>query len=193
MVRVERLAERIVGLAEGSVNGRSRTSDARSQPLVQMWRGCQRNPGTGSLADPFAVDPIRRSVVLVAVCGGIIFVPWLFGQRVAEMTMLTVGWLAGAGFVLGIPVLVWSVGEELNRMLRRRRHPGVEQLDLSPRVRHILVRHGYETIASIEDATDEELGWLSNMDGRGLRETRRSVTLWRYQRWQDRGFPATGD
>jgi hypothetical protein len=33
---------------------------------------------------------------------------------------------------------------------------------------------------------------LSNMDHRGLREIRRAITLWKYRRWQEQGFPATG-
>jgi hypothetical protein len=30
------------------------------------------------------------------------------------------------------------------------------------------------------------------MDARGVHEIRRAVNLWKYQRWQEAGFPATG-
>jgi hypothetical protein len=30
------------------------------------------------------------------------------------------------------------------------------------------------------------------MEARRLREVRRAVSLWKYRRWQEEGFPATG-
>jgi hypothetical protein len=44
------------------------------------------------------------------------------------------------------------------------------------------------TIASVEEAPDAALLLLSNMDARALREIRRAISLWRYRRWQERGF-----
>ncbi len=44
------------------------------------------------------------------------------------------------------------------------------------------------TIASVEETPDTSLLLLSNMDNRTVQEIRRSVNLWRYRRWQERGF-----
>jgi hypothetical protein len=159
--------------------------------LIALWRGCQHNPGTGYLADPFAVNPIRRSFVLVLGCAAIIVGPnWIGGEAAMTTVMLSVGWLAVTGFVLGLPVLVWSLAEAGMARVKNRLQPSLEQLDLSPRVLHVLQRHGYDTIESVETASDSALLMLSNMDQRGLREVRRAIALWRYRRWQERGFPA---
>ena len=40
---------------------------------------------------------------------------------------------------------------------------------------------------------DDGLLLLSNMDARSVREIRRAITLWKYRRWQENGFAATGD
>src|SRR5215208_286916 len=79
-----------------------------------------------------------------------------------------------------------------SRRCHRARPPPVDQLEISPRVLHVLQRHGYLTIESVETASDPALMLLSNMDTRGLQEVRRAATLWRYRRWQERGFPAGG-
>ena len=72
--------------------------------LALLWRGCRQNPGTGYLADPFAVNPIRRSFAVVASCALLVFGPWLISEAVATTVMLSVGWLAVTGLVMGIPV-----------------------------------------------------------------------------------------
>lgn len=142
--------------------------------------------------DPFAVNPIRRSFGLVAACGLIVFGPLAVGGSFAMSVMVSVGWLAVTGLVIGIPILLWSLAEEGVGLLRRRLRPSVDLLDLSPRVVHILTRHGYEEIEAVDRASDTTLLLLSNMDHRGLREIRRAINLWKYRRWQDQGFPATG-
>jgi hypothetical protein len=147
---------------------------------------------TSQLADPFAVNPIRRSLVLVGGCAGIIVGAALLGEAVLTIVMLSVGWLAISGLVIGTPILVWSLAEEGIRLLRRRLRPTVEQLDVAPRLVHILLRHGYEAIEAVDRASDAELMLLSNMDRRGLREVRRAIALWHYRRWQEAGFPADG-
>ena len=139
--------------------------------------------------DPFAVNPIRRSFAVVAVCAALVVGPILIGGAVAELVLLAVGWLAATGLVFGVPILIWSLADEAWRWGRRRRFPTVDQLDLSPRVRHILLRHGYEAIDAVDRASDATLLLLSNMDPRGLREVRRAISLWRYRHWQERGFP----
>lgn len=110
----------------------------------------------------------------------------------AMSVMVSIGWLAVTGLVIGIPILIWSVVEELVQMVLSRLRPTVELLDLSPRVAHILLRHGFETIVEVERASDATLLLLSNMDARGLQEIRRAISLWKYRRWQDEGFPASG-
>src|SRR3954454_18998272 len=89
------------------VNIRSGNSDLRPLPL--SWRGCRNNPGTGSLADPFAENPIRRSFYLVVSCALVVIVPWFLGEAVMTTVMLSIGWLAVAGLVMGVPILVWSL------------------------------------------------------------------------------------
>ncbi len=142
--------------------------------------------------DPFAVNPIRRSFGLVVVSAVVIFGPLAAGGDFAMSVMISVGWLVVTGLVIGTPILVWSLAEEGVRKLRRRIRPTVDALDLSPRVAHILTRHGYDEIDAVDRASDATLLLLSNMDARGLRETRRAINLWKYRRWQDRGFPAAG-
>jgi hypothetical protein len=165
----------------------------RPRPDVAVaWRGCRTNPGTGYLADPFAINPIRRSATLVAGCAAIVFLPWFFGDELATTVMLSVGWLAMTGLVIGLPVLLLSLGEELVGTIRRRLRPTVDALEITPRVAHILLRHGYEAIDEVDRAPDAALLLLSNMDNRGLREIRRAIALWKYRRWQEQGFPATG-
>ena len=169
-------------------------------PSRAAWRqagarsvgGYRSDVYAGDTADPFAVNPIRRSLALVSVSGLVVFGPLLLGEAVAATVMLSVGWLAVTGLVMGIPILVWSLAEEGWRLLRRRLHPTVDQLALSPRVVHVLRRHGYESIAEVDRAADATLLLLSNMDPRALHEVRRAISLWKYRRWQERGFPATG-
>jgi hypothetical protein len=144
------------------------------------------------MADPFAVNPVRRSFTLVLGCALIIFVPWLVSDAAAMTVMLSVGWLAVTGLVMGIPVLLWSLAEAGIGIVRARMRPPVDRLELSPRLTHILQRHGYDTIESVEMSHDAALMLLSNMDSRGVREIRRAITIWRYQRWQENGFPVTG-
>jgi Bacterial RNA polymerase, alpha chain C terminal domain len=149
-------------------------------------------PGGSETPDPFAINPVRRSFGLVSVCSLVVFGPLLVGGDVAMSVMVSVGWLAVTGIVMGVPILIWSLVEEGWRLLRRRLHPTVDQLELSPRVVHVLVRHGYDEIEEVDRASDASLLLLSNMDARGLRELRRAVSLWKYRRWQEEGFPATG-
>ena len=48
------------------------------------------------------------------------------------------------------------------------------------------------TATKVEATPDSSLMLLSNMDARAVREIRRAISIWRYQRWQERGFPADG-
>ena len=165
---------------------------SRQPDLRLLHCGWRTNPGTGHLADPFAANPIRRSTGLVTVCGVIVFGPLLIGGEAVALVMLSVGWLAVSGLMLGLPILIWSLVEELWRVVARRLYPTVGDLSISPRIVHILARHGYTTIRATDRAPDAALLLLANMDPRALREVRRAINLWKYQRWQERGFPATG-
>jgi hypothetical protein len=143
-----------------------------------------------TLADPFAVNPIRRSMLLCAISAGVVFVPWRISDEFGTTVMMTVGWLAITGLVFGVPVLAISLIEWSYLAARHRFDPPLEHLSLSPRVLHVLRRHGYRTIDEVRRAPDAVLLGLSNMDDRGLREIRKQLTLRDYREWQDAGFPA---
>ncbi len=154
--------------------------------------GYRGGVGGSDVVDPFAINPIRRSFAVVTVSALVVFGPLLVGGTFATTVLLSVGWLAVTGLVMGTPILIWSLAEEGWRLIDRRLRPSVDLLDLSPRVAHILLRHGYESIEAVDRAPDATLLLLSNMDSRGLRELRRAISLWKYRRWQEQGFPATG-
>lgn len=154
--------------------------------------GARSSAYSSDTPDPFAVNPIRRSFGLVLISGLTVFGPLAIGGSVAMSVMVSVGWLAVTGLVIGTPILIWSLIEEAIVIVRKRIRPTVDQLHLSPRVAHVLTRHGYQEIDAIDNASDTTLLLLSNMDARGLREVRRAINLWKYRRWQDQGFPATG-
>jgi len=157
------------------------------------WRSSRTQVQSSGISDPFAVNPIRRAAALVAVCAVALVGPWLISEQLGITMMLAVGWLAVTGLVLGLPILIWCLGEEALSAAQRRRRPGVDLLGLSPRVEHILVRHGLTTIRSIEATPDDGLLLLSNMDQRGVAEVRRATTLWKYRRWQESGFTVVGN
>jgi hypothetical protein len=107
----------------------------------------------------------------------------------AQMAVeIVAGWFGLTGLIICTPILLWSLAEEGWRILERRLWPTIEDLELSPRAYNLLRRHGFVTIASVERTSDTSLLLLSNMDGRALHEIRRGVNLWRYRRWQERGF-----
>jgi hypothetical protein len=155
----------------------------------QRWRARTQFLNTSS-SDPFAVNPIRRAAALVVVCLVLLVGPWLISEEFGISMMLFTGWIAITGLVLGLPIFVWCVGEWIVSAIRRRTHPGIDQLGLSPRIEHILARHGFTTIRELEETPDDGLLLLSNLDQRGVQEIRRSVTLWKYRRWQESGFSA---
>jgi len=104
--------------------------------------------------------------------------------------MVLVGWLAAIGMVLSFPILLMSLIELGWTTVSRRIHPSVDVLDLSPRVRNLLCRYGYQTIINVERTSDDAFLMLSNFDPKALREVRRAISLWRYRRWQEAGYPA---
>ena len=143
--------------------------------------------------DPFGVNPIRRSAVAIVVSGFLLFgSSGVFGSGVGTTLLYTCGWLAATVLIFAMPVLVVSVAGELWTVLWRRMHPSIGELDLSPRVLHLLERHGYTVIDEVDRAPDGALLLLSNFDARTLREVRRAISLWKYRRWQDAGFQASG-
>jgi hypothetical protein len=139
-------------------------------------------------ADPFATDPIRRSLAVIVVCVIALVAPWLAGDNVGTATLFAYGWLAAVGIVFSAPVLVLALAEETVTRVRRRLHPPIEELGLPSRIERVLRRHGMTTIADVEATTDDDLLLLANMDERSAREVRRRLTLWRYDRWQASGF-----
>ncbi len=144
------------------------------------------------LDDPFAINPIRRSATIVVLSAVTLFGPFMISPDVGEGMMLSVGGLALTGLIFCVPILIWSVIEEIVRMMQRRMHPPVEALDLHARIVHNLQRHGYATIRAVDREVDTSLLLLSNMELADVREIRRAINLWKYARWQAQGFPATG-
>ena len=142
------------------------------------------------VGDPFAENPIRRSLTVVVIAGAVLGVAALAGGAVAGLIMLSVGWLAITALIFGLPVLVWSLVDEGVAALNRRLSPAIDTLDLSPRIVSILRRYGYEAIAQVARADDASLLEMSNLGQAGLHELRRAISLWRYRRWQEAGFPA---
>ena len=149
--------------------------------------------GGGDCNDIFAVNPLRRSAWIVSVSWALILVPaFLLEGETRSLMLIGAGWIAATGIIMVTPILIWCLVEEAVKAIRRRVTPPIEALDLSPRAYNLLRRHGIETIAEVDSTPDSSLLMLSNMDARALREIRRAVNIWRYQRWQERGFPADG-
>ena len=161
----------------------------RSHGVTRPERGAWIGPSGTAHADPFAVNPIRRSAGLVAASAAAFFGPLVVGGPTAATMMLAGGWLGLLGLAIGVPVLGLSLAEAGWRRLSRRLRPPIDLLDLPPRLVHLLRRHGYDSIDLVERTPDAALLLLSNMDLRGVREVRRAIALWRYRRWQEQGFP----
>ena len=163
---------------------------SRAHQVQTAYTFRQINAGA-NLGDPFAVDPVRRSAIAVAVCLAIVIAPMLSGHELGVTIMLTVGWLAAIGLIFCIPILIWSAAAAGFTIIRRRIHPPIEHLNLPPRLLHILHRGGFDTIVSVEKADDPTLMLLANIDQRDLQHIRRAISLWKYARWQAAGFPAS--
>jgi len=147
---------------------------------------------TRQVHDPFGINPIRRSLLGASVSLSTIVLPFYISESVGSVVMLAVGWLAMAVLVFSLPILVWSLSERAYRAIYHRIHPPVDDLDISARVVNILHRHGVHTIRDVSRRDDPELLLMSNMDPRDVDALRRAVNLWRYRRWQEAGFPASG-
>ena len=142
------------------------------------------------VGDPFAENPIRRSLTVVVIAVAVLGVAALAGGSVAGLIMLSVGWLAITALIFGLPVLGWSLIEEGVAAINRRLSPTIDILDISPRIVSILRRYGYETVDQVARTDDAALLEMSNLGLAGLQELRRAISLWRYRRWQEAGFPA---
>lgn len=158
-------------------------------PHVLYRPGMRVGTGHSDLGDLFSVNPIRRSLGVIVTSIIIMILPPMFLAGPAQAAALVLAiWFGCTGLILCIPILIWSVIEEIWRYCQRRLWPTVEQLELSPRAHNLLRRHGFVTITSVEQTPDTTMLLLSNMDHRALHEIRRSISLWRYRRWQERGF-----
>lgn len=145
----------------------------------------------GSETDIFAVNPLKRSAIITAVCWAMLLIPALLLDGGLQATLLIAGgWLAAAGIVFVTPIFIWCLAEAGWARVRWRINPTIEDLDLTPRAFNLLRRHGFDTIRSVDTTPDVSLMLLSNMDSRALHEIRRAINLWKYRRWQDAGFPA---
>lgn len=105
---------------------------------------------SNQLHDPFSVNPIRRSLVAGLVSLALVTTPFLISEEVGATVMLSFGWIAMAVLVFCIPIFLWSVIEELVRIVSNRLYPPVSVLDLPERVIHILQRHGVRTVRAAE-------------------------------------------
>ena len=143
--------------------------------------------------DPFHTNPIRRSLTGAVLGLAVIVLPFLVSGELGATVMLAVGWLALAMVVFCIPILLWSVGEELVRRATSHLYPPVSELDLPERVVHILQRHGVRTIRAAEQLDPAAFHLMANMAPRDIAAVERAIRLWRYRRGQEAGFPAGGD
>lgn len=145
----------------------------------------------GNESDIFAVNPLKRSAVVAGISWLTVLGPIFFLEGDVQATILIAGgWLAAAGIVFVTPIFFWSLAEAGWQRVRWRVSPTIDDLDLSPRAYNLLRRHGFETIASVDLTPDVSLMLLSNMDPRALHEIRRAINIWKYLRWQEKGFPA---
>jgi hypothetical protein len=168
---------------------------ASSTRYRQSYRGAldlrTNTGGSGSYNDIFAVNPLRRSFYIVATSWALLLGPaFLLHGDLRALLLIGGGWLAATGIIMCTPILIWCLIEELVRAIKRRVTPPITELDLSQRAHNLLRRHGFETIDEVDRTADASLMLLSNMDARALREIRRAVSIWKYARWQSRGFPA---
>ncbi len=156
--------------------------------VLQRYQLCAA-PGSSDVGNLFAVNPIRRSIAVILSSVAMIVAPLaLLRGESQTMALILTTWFGVTGIVMCTPILIWCLVEEVWTWCQRRIWPTVDQLDLSPRARNLLRRHGFVTIASVEQTPDIALLLLSNMDSRALHEIRRSISLWRYRRWQESGF-----
>ena len=171
------------------------TSSGGARSARQTYRGAldlrSGSGGSGNYNDIFAVHPLRRSCYIVGGSWAMLLVPaFLLHGDLRALLLIGCGWLAATGIIMCTPILIWCLIEELVRTIKRRVAPPLDQLDLGQRAYNLLRRHGFETIDQVDRAADATLMLLSNMDARALREIRRAVNIWKYARWQSRGFRA---
>jgi hypothetical protein len=149
--------------------------------------------GSSGSWDPFAQNPVKRSLLAFLGSSAIVILPPAFlDTDTASLILVAIGWLAAITMVMSFPVLIISLIEAGWSRISRRIHPSIDELAISPRAHNLLRRHGYETIASVDRAPDVALLMLSNFDQRALREVRRAINIWKYRRWQEAGFPDPG-
>ncbi len=166
-----------------------------SRPLTsrELYQHHRYASHSGNESDIFAVNPLKRSAIIAGVCWMMVLGPILFFDgNLQATTLIAGGWLAAAGIVFVTPIFFWSLAEAGWERIRWRVNPTIDDLDLSPRAHNLLRRHGFETINSVDLTPDVSLMLLSNMDPRALHEIRRAISIWKYLRWQEKGFPADG-
>ena len=148
-------------------------------------------PSEPSLNGLFAVNPIRRTLGLIAACLAVIaaVIVLLQGGGRGGALLLIVAALAAALLLVAVPLLLWSVIAEAHRRHRRRTSPDLAELRLSTRTENILRRAGYETVADIDGLDDDQLLGLPRLEDHDLRQIRRALSLRSYREWQNAGFP----
>lgn len=171
-------------------NSRAAVATRTAPNAREVYQATRRSAYGSSPDDLFAVNPVRRSAAITAGSWALLVLPAAFLQGdLQALLLIGFGWMAAAGVVFVTPIFIWSVVEVGWRAYRRRKHPGIEELEISQRVYNLLVRHGFETIEHVDRTPDSSLLLLSNLDARTVRNVRRAISIWKYQRWQERGFP----
>lgn len=177
-------------MARRGTNSKPIATNRPAQNAREVYHAARRSAYGSSPDDLFAVNPVRRSAVISFGSWALLVLPAVFLRGdMQALLLIGFGWIATAGVVFVTPIFFWSVIEAGWRSWRRRKHPGIDQLDISPRAFNLLRRHGFETIEHVDRTPDSSLLLLSNMDARTLHNIRRSINIWKYQRWQERGFP----
>ena len=177
-------------MARRGTNTRTMAAARPAQSAREVYQNARRSAYGSSPDDIFSVNPVRRSAAITFGSWALLVLPaaFLHGDLQALM-LIGFGWMAAAGVVFVTPIFFWSLAEVGWNSYRRRKRPGIEELDISQRAFNVLARHGFDSIEHIDRTPDSSLLLLSNMDTRTLHQIRRAVNIWKYQRWQDRGFP----
>ncbi|CAN5568429.1 hypothetical protein BH23CHL2_BH23CHL2_08330 [soil metagenome] len=177
-------------MARRGTNSRTIAANRPAQNAREVYQAARRTAYSSAPDDIFAINPVRRSAAITAGSWALLILPAAFMRGdLQALLLIGFGWMAAAGIVFVTPIFFWSLAEVGWRAIVRRRRPGIDQLDISPRAYNLLVRHGYETIEHVDRTPDSSLILLSNMDARTLHYIRRAINIWKYQRWQERGFP----
>src|SRR5688572_10280697 len=114
--------------------GFSSALPARRPTSRELYQQTRYNSVGSSDTDLFAVNPLKRSFIISAICWSVVLVPLLLLEGDLQASILIAGgWLAAAGIVFVTPIFFWSIAEAGWERIRWRVSPTIDDLDLSPR------------------------------------------------------------